>query len=76
MRSFSCSLPPPRIRRLRTTLGGGIVLAFLVNVVELLCTAGFPAVYRPARMARGVTTSTLDTAEGRSYHPSAIRFLI
>jgi hypothetical protein len=26
-------------------LGGVIVLAVLVNVVELLCTAGFPAVY-------------------------------
>jgi hypothetical protein len=28
-----------------TALGGVIVLAFLVNVVEILCTAGFPAVY-------------------------------
>jgi glutaredoxin len=28
-----------------TALGGVIVLAVLVNVVELLCTAGFPAVY-------------------------------
>jgi glutaredoxin len=26
-------------------LGGVVVLAFVVNVVELLCTAGFPAVY-------------------------------
>jgi glutaredoxin len=30
---------------LGAALGGVIVLAFLVNVVELLCTAGFPAVY-------------------------------
>jgi hypothetical protein len=26
-------------------LGGVVVLAILVNVVELLCTAGFPVVY-------------------------------
>jgi glutaredoxin len=30
---------------LGAALGGVIVLAFLVNLVELLCTAGFPAVY-------------------------------
>jgi glutaredoxin len=30
---------------LGAALGGVIVLAVLVNVVELLCTAGFPAVY-------------------------------
>jgi glutaredoxin len=30
---------------LAASLGGVVVLAFLVNVVELLCTAGFPAVY-------------------------------
>ena len=31
--------------RTGAALGGVIVLAVLVNVVELLCTAGFPAVY-------------------------------
>jgi glutaredoxin len=30
---------------LGSALGGVIVLAFLVNVVEILCTAGFPALY-------------------------------
>jgi hypothetical protein len=31
--------------RLGPALGGVIVLAILVNVVEILCTAGFPALY-------------------------------
>lgn len=34
-----------RANRLPAAMGGVIVLAFLVNMVELLCTAGLPAVY-------------------------------
>jgi hypothetical protein len=57
-----------RVRRvvnaenLPAALAGAIVLAVLVNVVELLCTAGIPAVY-----TRVLTLQELSTAQYYGY---------
>ena len=42
---------------LPAALAGAFVLAVLVNVVELLCTAGLPAIYTEVLAQRGYTTA-------------------
>jgi len=43
-----------REQRLATSLAGVVVLAFAVNLVELLCTAGLPAVYTAVLAEQGI----------------------
>jgi len=43
-----------REQRLMTSLASVVVLAFAVNVVELLCTAGIPAVYTAVLAEQGL----------------------
>jgi hypothetical protein len=45
-----------RAEHLSGALAGVIVLAFLVNLVELLCTAGLPALYTAILTRRGLPT--------------------
>jgi glutaredoxin len=47
-----------RARSLAAALAGATVLAVLVNVVELLCTAGLPAIYTQVLTLRPLTTAT------------------
>jgi hypothetical protein len=67
---FSLSIPESakpgiysRVRRIVTAehmtaaITGAAVLAVLVNVVELLCTAGLPALYTNILMQQGLTTA-------------------
>lgn len=44
-------------KRLAGALGAVVVLAFLVNTVELLCTAGLPALYTQILSLRGLSTA-------------------
>jgi glutaredoxin len=46
-----------RAERVGTALVGATVLAVLVNLVELLCTAGFPAVYTHVLAAQSLSSA-------------------
>lgn len=45
-----------RAENVAAAIAGVVVLAFLVNLVELLCTAGLPAVYTAILVDRGLST--------------------